>query len=647
VFLKRGGFDLVIGNPPWLKLQWNEQGILEELEPRLALDGVSASDVAKRRGAVLNTSLRVDDYLLEAASLQGVQAYLNAGGNYPLLAGVQTNLYKCFLTRAWELSAREGVTALIHQDGLFDDPKGGALREAAYARLRWAFRFKNELQLFADVDHQRPYVQTVSGAIRPGADFRIIANLFHPSTIGASLAHDGAGTVPGIKTDDGDFEVRGHSSRVVRVTATELALFAQLFDKPGTPAARARLPLVHSAEALEVLRKLAAHPRRLGDLGDAVYGSEMWHETNAQKDGTIRRETRLPRDASEWILSGPHFYVGNPLNKTPRAICRHNQDYDVIDLETIAVDYLPRTNYVPACDTTTYRERTPKFRGRPVTEMYRHLHRAMLALSGERTLISALVPPGAGHINGVVSLTFSSPRDLLALQFSSSSLPVDFFVRALGRANFQPGSASLLPLFASAGTLWALGAARALRLNCLTTHYADLWNEVWPQSTSPGWSSDDPRLSDWPAQGTQWHRHCAVRNAFERRWALVEIDALAALELNLTIDELCTIYRTQFPVLRDYERDTWFDRNGKIAFTVSKGLVGVGLDRKTFELWQACLREGRELPKEVETKGLVPPFEKRDREEDMRTAYGFFAGRLVGGGERGDEAAPMRVRVES
>jgi hypothetical protein len=39
----------VIGNPPWLKLQWNEQGLLEELEPRLALDGVSASDVAKRR----------------------------------------------------------------------------------------------------------------------------------------------------------------------------------------------------------------------------------------------------------------------------------------------------------------------------------------------------------------------------------------------------------------------------------------------------------------------------------------------------------------------------------------------------------------------------------------------------------------------
>jgi hypothetical protein len=30
VFAKRGGFDLVVGNPPWLKVEWNEAGILGE-----------------------------------------------------------------------------------------------------------------------------------------------------------------------------------------------------------------------------------------------------------------------------------------------------------------------------------------------------------------------------------------------------------------------------------------------------------------------------------------------------------------------------------------------------------------------------------------------------------------------------------------
>ena len=32
--------------------------------------------------------------------------------------------------------------------------------------------------------------------------------------------------------------------------------------------------------------------------------------------------------------------------------------------------------------------------------------------------------------------------------------------------------------------------------------------------------------------------------------------------------------------MRQYEADTWYDANGRIAFTASKGLVGVGLPRK-------------------------------------------------------------------
>jgi hypothetical protein len=627
VFLERGGFDLVIGNPPWLKLQWNDQGLLEELEPRLALDGVSASDVAKRRASVLSSPARVEEYLREATQVQGSQAFLNAASNYQLLAGVQTNLYKCFLVRAWEISAAGGVTGLLHQDGIFDDPKGGALREAVYGRLRWVFRFKNELQLFPDVGHVRPFALTISGATAP-ADFATLCNLFHPSTVEACLEHDGAGAVPGIKTDDGEFETRGHARRVVRVTEAELALFASLFDKPGTPASRARLPLVHSSEALEVLRKLARHPRRLGDLGDDVFGTEMWHETNAQKDGTIRRETRFPKSAREWILSGPHIYVGTPLYKTPREICDTKAAYDVVDLEALPDNFLPRTNYVPACDAKTYLERTPRFRGRPVTEMYRHVHRRMLAITGERSVIPAIIPSGCGHLHLAVSFCFERVVDMVSTSALASSITVDFFVRSKGGADLTVGAAKLIPIPVDRSTHRGALSSRALRLNCLTTHYADLWDEVWPQSPSPGWSLDDPRLSPWPSLTSKWSRASALRNAFERRWALVEIDALAALELGLTVEELCTIYRTQFPVLREYERDTWFDTRGKIAFTASKGLVGVGLDRKSFELWQEHLRQDRPPPKDLDTQGLTPPFEVRDREADMTTAFRFFEERL-------------------
>jgi hypothetical protein len=40
------------------------------------------------------------------------------------------------------------------------------------------------------------------------------------------------------------------------------------------------------------------------------------------------------------VISGPHFYVGTPFNKTPRSSCTANGHYDDIDLTAIPDDYL-------------------------------------------------------------------------------------------------------------------------------------------------------------------------------------------------------------------------------------------------------------------------------------------------------------------
>ncbi len=668
----RGGFDLVVGNPPWVKVEWDERGVVGDYEPLVGMRKMRAPQLRRMREDALEerSGLR-EAYLAECASSEATKSYLSAVQNYPALKGVRTNLYKCFLPQAWGLVHGGGVAAFLHPEGVYDDPRGGALRSQLYARLRAHFQFQNEHKLFPIGSRVR-FSANIYGPAREHPGFDHVANLFAAATVDACYDHPGDGPVPGIKDEAGKWDILGHRRRVVRVGGAELRTFAAALDKAGTPAREARLPAVHLRELVGFLRKLAAQPRRLRDLRGRYDSHTIHNETNAQRDRTIRRETRFPDSPGEWILSGPHFFVGNPLYKTPRSVCTQKGHYDCIDLTAIPDDYLPRTNYVPDCGDEEYQRRIPAVRlgegqsgaAKKVTGFFRHVNRAMIGAAGERTLSASIVPTDASYVNSCVGTAFVDDVSLLDYQSVCLSLPLDGYVKMTGITNAHPILIASFPLPCFGERLRSALHVRVAALNCLTTHYRLLWESAWQDAfRTDTWTREDSRLNQVFFQhlDSLWSSDSCLRTDYERRQALVEVDVLVSMELNLTLDELLTLYRVQFPVMRQYEADTWYDANGRIVFTPSKGLTGVGLPRKhrrgdtEFGLVRPGRTESglalgwedvRRLQTGVVTRKIVDdtmpggpvqrvieyhaPFSRCDREEDYRAAWDCFSRRFDG-----------------
>ncbi|MGJ7462770.1 Eco57I restriction-modification methylase domain-containing protein [Halomonas sp. MA07-2] len=137
LFAQRGGFDITLGNPPWRKVEWQEGGVLGDHNPRFVLHNLSATRLVQEREIAFERSPELENaWFAELAEAEGSQAFLNATQNYPQLKGVQTNLYKCFLPRAWANVNSHGVSGFLHPEGIYDDPKGGGFRSELYPRLR-------------------------------------------------------------------------------------------------------------------------------------------------------------------------------------------------------------------------------------------------------------------------------------------------------------------------------------------------------------------------------------------------------------------------------------------------------------------------------------------------------------------------------
>ncbi len=608
----RGGFDLQVGNPPWVRPMWDESAVLAEQDPWWQL-AQNPSETAKRerREHTLALSGAREAFLLERSVQAGASAHLNSAVDRPVLAGLQPDSYRCFMERTWRSAAPSGVVGLIHPESHFTEARAGQLRRETYRRLRRHWQYRNEYKLFTEINNTRTFGVHIYGSAREKADFIQAAWLYLPETADHSMRHDGSGPQPGIKFATGEWDASAHHSRLLRVNLGVLSRWAALLDEPGTPPSAARMLFPVNQASAAVLDKMADAPR-LGEI--PFQWTRGWEEDRDRALGFFVRQPSVPAAWEDVILQGPHLTVATPVFQQPGAQALNQRDYEALDLERLPADFIPRTTYQRAVPVEQYMAAYPQWDGKPSNSGFRLAWREMCDSATVRTLHPALVPPGAAHVGGLLSLAVESSADLVVMAGTTSSIVADFLIKAIGVGHVKIGTLSALPHIRHHALEPQL-LLRTLRLNCLVQPYARLWEELY----DPAWQSDTwvpdigvDYLARTPLGAVEatWTRDTALRRAADRRQSLVEIDAIVAVMLGLTADELATVYRTQFPVLQAYERDALYDRTGR---QLPADLV------KAYR--KAHGNGGAPHAMTGGERTYVGPFTGVDRENDLRTAH--------------------------
>ena len=149
----QGGFDAVIGNPPWDRIKLQEVEWFATRDRELALAPTAAArrkGIQQLRDQGASLAAEFDAAKAQAESLSQV---VRSGGDYPLLSGGDINLYSLFVERSMSLIKPDGFVGLLTPSGIYADKTAARFFQSVSisGRVGGLFDFENKKIFFKDV----------------------------------------------------------------------------------------------------------------------------------------------------------------------------------------------------------------------------------------------------------------------------------------------------------------------------------------------------------------------------------------------------------------------------------------------------------------------------------------------------------------
>ena len=445
-----GGFDAVIGNPPWDRIEQQETEWFELRDEEVAF----ATTGAKRKALIRQRIQKGDEIALVYQQVRNAAAamreFCRTSGQYPLLSGGRINLYSLFVERAMHLITSDGIVGLLTPSGIYADKTAARFFKSVSTsgRVGGLFDFENKKIFFKDVHASFKFCALVFGG-----EERRFAN-----TECAFFLHDTAA----VEDPDHCFPLAAADFARVNPNTGTAPVFRTRRDADITRRIYGRHPVLVDRSKGE--EKKTWPVRYMQGLFNMTSDSHLFR-TAAQ----LEADGFYPVQGNRW-KRGETLYLplyqgrmiwhldhrANSVRVNPESTHNPYLSEPVTEKQHADPSFLPQTQYwVPAVEVETA---LPKSKG--WTLGFRDIARP----TDVRTMIAAVVP-WAGYGNTMPLLEFSDSLTGACLVANLTSHCLDFVARQKAQGTHMNWYiVEQLPVIAPAGYDRAFGptTARAL-----------------------------------------------------------------------------------------------------------------------------------------------------------------------------------------
>ena len=281
----RGGFDAVIGNPPWDRMKLQQVEWFAARKPEIALASRAAD--RKRMIAALEKAgdPLADEYAKARARAETAAGLARKGGDYPLLSGGDTNINSLFVERASKIAKPDGVVGLLVPSGIATETVSREFFERLMKKnaIRCVFDFFNKREdgelFFPEVYYR----------------FKFCAFVFSPGSrsFGKARFATFVRDVKDLANEDRLFELSLDHIRCVNPNTRTTPVYRSKRDSELSTAIYGRLPVLVNRSSGEAAKTWP------------VKYTTMFHMAN--DSGQFRNRKELEEKEGAWPVGGNRF----------------------------------------------------------------------------------------------------------------------------------------------------------------------------------------------------------------------------------------------------------------------------------------------------------------------------------------------------